>query len=119
IPVGKAQVFYASEISLWSLRRRVREVNPDVIYLNSFFSRLTIGTLLLRKVGLLPFAAVVLAPRGEFSPGALELKRPRKLLYRAVARAIGLCRGVLWQASSPRDEQQIRAVVARGGSASD
>jgi glycosyltransferase involved in cell wall biosynthesis len=113
--VGKAQVFYSSEPSLRSLRRRIREVDPDIIYMNSFFSRLTVKTLLLRKLGLLPPAAIVMAPRGEFSPGALELKGFRKWLYRKVAFGAGLCRDFLWQASSMREEEQIRAMTLRSG----
>lgn len=37
VTVGKAQVFYTCEISLRSLLRKVREIHPDIIYLNSFF----------------------------------------------------------------------------------
>jgi glycosyltransferase involved in cell wall biosynthesis len=113
--VGKAQVFYASKISLRSLRRQIREVEPDIIYMNSFFSRLTVKTLLLRKLGLLPPAAIVLAPRGEFSPGALKLKGLRKRLYLKVTFGAGLYRDLLWQASSLLEEEHIRAMTARGG----
>lgn len=111
VMVGKARVFYTSDLSMKNLLRRIREIGPDIIYLNSFFSRLTVKTLLLRKMGLLPEASVVLAPRGEFSRGALELKRSRKLLYRKAAFATGLCRDILWQASSVREEEQIRAMT--------
>jgi glycosyltransferase involved in cell wall biosynthesis len=116
VTVGKAQVFYTCEISLRSLLRKVREIRPDIIYLNSFFSRFTFRTLLLRKLGLLPPAGIVLAPRGEFSPGALELKRFRKWPYRKLAFAAGLYRDVKWQASSKMEEEHIRSMVVRGGS---
>jgi glycosyltransferase involved in cell wall biosynthesis len=116
VTVGKAQVFYTCEISLRSLLRKVREIHPDIIYLNSFFSRFTFRTLLLRKLGLLPPAGIVLAPRGEFSPGALELKRFRKWPYRKLAFAAGLYRGVTWQASSKLEEAHIRSMVVRDGS---
>jgi glycosyltransferase involved in cell wall biosynthesis len=113
--VGKGQVFYASETSLRSLHRRIREINPDIVYMNSFFSRLTVKTLLLRKLGLLPPVAIVLAPRGEFSPGALELKGFRKWLYRKVAFGTGLYRDLLWQASSTLEEEHIRAMILGSG----
>jgi glycosyltransferase involved in cell wall biosynthesis len=116
VTVGKAQVFYTCEISLRSLLRKVREIHPDIIYLNSFFSRFTFRTLLLRKLGLLPPAGIVLAPRGEFPPGALELKRFRKWPYRKLAFAAGLYRGVTWQASSKLEEAHIRSMVVRDGS---
>ena len=115
VKVGKAQVYYASEISLRSLWNCAREIHPAIIYFNSFFSRLTIGTLSLRKLGLLPFAAAVLAPRGEFSQAALDLKRKRKWFYRKTALGVGLLWDVLWQASSLREEQQIRAVIGSRG----
>src|ERR1700685_2579717 len=60
--VGKARVLYTSDLSFRHLRRRVFEVAPDIIYLNSFFSPLVIKTLCLRKLGLLPKCAFVLAP---------------------------------------------------------
>src|SRR5277367_4509361 len=119
VTVGKAQVFYTSEISLRSLLRRVREIHPDLIYLNSFFSRITVRTLLLRRLGLLPPAGIVLAPRGEFSPGALELKRYRKWPYRKLAFAAGLYRDVTWQASSKLEEEHIRSAAVCAGSVGD
>jgi glycosyltransferase involved in cell wall biosynthesis len=112
---GKAKVFYTADVSIRNIRRRVREADPQIIYLNSFFSRLTMKTLLLRKCGLLPRAAVVLAPRGEFSAGALELKSFRKRLYRKLAHAVGLYRNVVWQASSAREREDIYSSPGSGG----
>ena len=116
VMAGKARIFYTSDLSMKNLLRRIREIGPDIIYLNSFFSRLTIKTLLLRKMGLLPEAAVVMAPRGEFSRGALGLKHSRKFFYSKAALAAGLCRDILWQASSVREEEQIRAMTFGSGS---
>jgi glycosyltransferase involved in cell wall biosynthesis len=115
VPVGKAKVFYASELSTRNILRRIREADPHIIYLNSFFSRLTMKTLLLRKFGLLPRSAVVLAPRGEFSPGALELKSLRKWLYRKLSFALGLYGNLVWQASSALEKTHLCASVTRAG----
>jgi glycosyltransferase involved in cell wall biosynthesis len=109
LPVGKASVLYTSDFSFSKLRRHIVDVAPNVIYLNSFFSRLTRRTLLLRQLGFLPVSAVVLAPRGEFSPGALSLKRLRKWLYQRVTMRTGLYRNLIWQASSDLERQQITA----------
>jgi glycosyltransferase involved in cell wall biosynthesis len=115
VTVGRAQVLYTSDLSFGNLRRRIREVAPEVIYLGSFFSRLTVKTLLLRRLGLLPAPAVVLAPQGEFGPGALGLKRLRKWVYLSVAIRTGLCRGVLWHASSGSEKEQIlRRIFCNG-----
>lgn len=108
-PVGKASVLYTSDLSFSNLRRHILEIAPNVIYLNSFFSPGTRKILTLRRLGLLPASAVVLAPRGEFSPGALRLKRLRKWLYQRVTKRTGLYRDLTWQASSDLEKQQITA----------
>lgn len=109
--VENAQVLYLSpgELTLRRLSEVIRATVHDVLYLNSFFSRpFTIKPLLLRRLGWIPELPLVLAPRGEFSPGALRLKAARKRLFLAAAQAGGLYRGVLWQASSPFEQQDIR-----------
>jgi glycosyltransferase involved in cell wall biosynthesis len=115
ISVGKAHVVYASDLSFRRLRSRTIEVQPDIVYLNSFFSLLTIKTLFLRKCGLLPECAFVLAPRGEFSPGALKIKSLKKSLYRNSAGRVGLYNGVIWQASSELEAEQTSVVLRSAG----
>ena len=112
---GKARVVYTVDFSFRHLRKRIIEIAPDVIYLNSFFSVLTIKTLCMRSLGLLPDCAIVLAPRGEFSPGALELKRWRKWLYRNLALRGGLYHDLVWHASSELERVHIEAVLHRMG----
>lgn len=109
LSVGSARVLYTSDISFANLTRWTLDVDPDLIYLNSFFSPLTRRVLLLRGLGLLGKSAVVLAPRGELSPGALRLKRLRKSLYRNAALRAGLCRNVTWQASSKLEKQHLES----------
>lgn len=111
--VGKAMVYYASPAS-WSfitIHRLTQTLSPDAVYLNSYFSPLAIRFLLLRKAGMVAGIPVVLAPRGEFSPGALALKRLKKKIYLTIARYVNLYRSLIWQASSIMEEQDIRAVV--------
>jgi glycosyltransferase involved in cell wall biosynthesis len=115
LPVGKARVLYTSDLSVANLRHHILDIDPDLIYLNSFFSSMTRRTLLLRRLGLLRGSALVLAPRGEFSPGALSLKPLRKWLYRRVAMRTGLCRDVTWQASSELEKQHIAAAGIANG----
>jgi glycosyltransferase involved in cell wall biosynthesis len=117
LPVGKARVLYTSDLSFANLWRHLLDIDPDLIYLNSFFSPITRRILLLRRLGLLRESAVVLAPRGEFSPGALGLKPLQKSLYRRVAMRTGLCRDVTWQASSELEKHHITGFAnsARNG----
>jgi len=110
--VDGAQVWYlpAPYWSPWRLRRVVMDTSPDLLYFHSFLDpALTIMPLVLRRLGLLPRTIPVLvAPRGEFSPGALSLKRTKKLAYLHAAKWSGLYRNVMWHATSPEEERLIR-----------
>jgi glycosyltransferase involved in cell wall biosynthesis len=102
------EVKYLSNVGTANLRKHVLELAPDIMYLNSYFSVMTVRLLALRRLHLLPRIPVVLAPRGEFSPGALELKSAPKRIYRQLARRSGLHEGLIWQAGSQEEIQDIR-----------
>lgn len=109
--VGKAQVLYLSpqEKSLGHIARVLRDTQHDVLYLNSFFDPdFTLKPLLARRLGLAPKTPCILAPRGEFSDGALEIKAAKKKVFLPAARMAGLYRNLTWQASSVHEEADIR-----------
>lgn len=109
--VGKARVRYLAPqaFTLANIARVVREVKPDAIYLNSFFDPVfTQKVLWARLFRLVSQTPVILAPRGEFSEGALGLKSAKKRVYLLAARLIGLYRNITWQASSDLEVQDIR-----------
>lgn len=115
-PVGKAQVYYASKSmpSLLGLATLIRETPHDVLYLNSFFDpRFTLFPMFLRWIGLLPQNAVVVAPRGEFTDGALRIKRWKKLPFLAFTRVIGLFRTTNWHASTELEAADIYKVFSK------
>ncbi len=110
--VGSAKVRYVARenMSFMSMLELLQTHPYHAIYLNSFFSILSIRVLVLRLLGLIPSVPVILAPRGEFSPGALQFKGSRKKLYIAVAKLANLCRDIIWQASSAHEADDIAAV---------
>lgn len=109
---GQAHVFYTADHSLSNFRRRINEVKPDIIYLNSFFSTFARKVLLLRCLRLIGSSVVVLAPRGELSPGALQLKWPKKKFYIRAAAASGLCRNLLWHATAELERNEIGSLLS-------
>lgn len=113
-PVGRASVRYLPPASqtLPGLARIIRETAHEALYLNSFFSpHFSILPLAARRLGLVPRRPLVLAPRGEFSPGALELKRAKKRAYLALGKAACLFGDVTWQASSAHEAADIGRVT--------
>jgi glycosyltransferase involved in cell wall biosynthesis len=117
--VGNAKVLYTGDHSLRNVRRRINEVNPDVIYVNSFFSSLTRKVLLLHRFGKLGRCAVIVAPRGELSPGALRIKWTKKLTYIRIAARTGLYRDVFWHATADLEKSEIAALLSRYGLAKE
>lgn len=115
--VGGAWVRYLSpgDRGIAAIARLCRETEHDAVYLNSFFSRLTIAYFLARFAGATPHAPVVLAPRGEFAPAALRIRGGRKRLYLIAASRLGLFRRVVWQASSERERGDIEAALTAAG----
>jgi glycosyltransferase involved in cell wall biosynthesis len=97
------------------MRRLAHALRPTLICLNSLFSPVfTLQPLLLRALGLLPRVPVVLAPLGELSPGALAIKPRRKRAYMALARGLGLLRGVTFKASNDEEAEYIRRWFGAG-----
>lgn len=109
--VGKASVFYRDvrrpKFSFY--KKMLSQLSYDVLYLNSFFHReFTVIPLLLKRLGLLPDKPVVLAPRGELTPGALDQKKLKKYLYLYAVRSLGLYHSIHWHAASDQEADHIR-----------
>lgn len=111
--VGKAQVIYLSSdrMNIWSWAKYFRQTEHDLIYLNSFFAPYTCRTLLLRRLGLISQCPVILAPRGEFSPGALGLKALKKRVYIWIALRIGLYRDLTWHVTSNLEKSNLQSAL--------
>lgn len=112
VRVGQADVMYLRPglrgfLSTYALLRSVDR--NTVLYLNSFFSRrFSMLALLMRWLKLCQPLSLVLAPRGEFSTGALNLKPMRKRLYIRISRWLRIYRSVIWHASSAFEVEDIR-----------
>ncbi len=109
---GAARVCYLDS-RIWNARavlHAVAETKPAVIYFQSFFDPvLTILPLVLRKFGAITTELpVIVAPRGEFSPGAVALKRLKKAAYFKASGVLGLYDGVFWHATNAEEENEIR-----------
>lgn len=114
--VGNAQVVYLSKRQrfLWPMLRIMKKQDANIIYLNSVFSFFyAIQILLLRRMGCFKGIKIIIAPRGEFSQGALALKKTKKKIFLFFSKMLGFYKKVLWQASSPHEQEDIRRAVHR------
>lgn len=112
VRVGHAEVMYLPPgllgfLGMYALLRSVDR--STVLYLNSFFCRrFSMLPMLMRWLNLCRVRKLVLAPRGEFSLGALQLKRTRKRVYIRISQWFGLYRDLIWHASSEFEATDIR-----------
>lgn len=104
--VGDAKVMYLpnADFSHNYLKALQSVGRIDILYLNGFLHpKYTIHPLLQRKLGNLKAAAVIVAPRGDFSPGIFRSKLYKKLPFTILARLSGLYAGVHWHATGQNE----------------
>jgi glycosyltransferase involved in cell wall biosynthesis len=115
--VGEAMVYYLnpSSISWKNFKRLMENTSYDLIYLNSFFSlNFSIKPLILRKIGVInKKTPIILAPRGEFSLGAIHLKSFKKKIFLLFSKVFGLYNDIVWQASSEFEKEDIKRVMGK------
>jgi len=117
--VGKAKVYYASpdQLSLFRLNsllsKLCAEISPDVIFLNGIFGKLTIRSLLLRRLGLFPALPVLISPRGQLSFGSLQMKSTKKKAYLQLTTGLGCYRGLNWHAASSLEITDVKRVIGK------
>ncbi len=113
--IGNAKVYYLSKnnVSIGKIKQLIRETEPDAIYLNSFFSQLTVFTLILRRLNLIGKIPVILAPEGELVPGGLKLKPLKKQLYIRTAKLLNLLKNIIWKAASESEKTDVENICGK------
>ena len=109
--VGKAKVFYTSpgNRSFLDILRHLRKTPHDLIYLNSFFGlQFTLFPLLALRLGLVAWRPFIIAPRGEFSKGALGIKAWKKRPFIYLVRFSKLFNDAYWHASTDSESNDVK-----------
>lgn len=104
-------VYYASKpmFGYTGLKKAIStsRLEFEVLYLNSFFglrSSIQMNFWFRREFPNIP---ILLAPRGEFSPGALSIKPIKKNLFITLARSLHLYQKISWHASTESERNDI------------
>lgn len=101
-------VFYNSEPTLSSSQiRKIVNNNFDCIYVNSFFSKNSIKLLFLLTKLKVKKNKIILAPRGEFSPGALNIKKIKKITYIKISKMLKLYKNVSWHFTDYKEKDYV------------
>ena len=112
LPADGVHVKYLSGTKVAYLNLIAKELSNtawDAIYTNSFFSLyFSIFPLLYTRFIKRNNSRFITAPRGEFSPGALGLKKQKKQLFIGISGLIGLHRYIMWHVSTALEEDDVR-----------
>lgn len=102
-------VYYFSKqnFNIRNLIKVISEKQPNVLYINSFWSfKFSILPLLLKKFNKISIP-ILLAPRGMLESGALNIKSFKKKWFLVASKWIGLHKGILFQATSEDEKKAI------------
>ncbi len=93
--------------------KKIKEINPDLLYLNSFWSiHLSILIVRLKNKNKLK-CHVLLAPRGMLGKGARSLKSFKKNLYILIAKFFGWYNTILFHATQAQEKSDIQSVFPK------
>lgn len=109
-------LYYAEdkELTVSKIRQLIRNVQPDSIYLNSFFSlKFSIFPLLALKFFAINSPNIIIAPRGEFSTGALKIKKFKKSFFIFVFKFFNLNNKMYWHATSKEEKSDIEQLFLK------
>lgn len=108
-------IFYINEKrnAFRDMYNLIKNEDYDILYLNSYFDPFfTILPLFLFSI-FRKNKKVIIAPRGEFSPGALGIKWLKKRIYIIIFKAFKMHKKVIWQASFEEDKNHIMEEMGR------
>lgn len=115
IPCEGGHAYYCSPARLnqEGIRTAINSVKPDIVYMNSFFSKTTRIVLALRKLGVVKAERWVVAPRGEFYPGARSIKALKKSVFIPFAKLVRLYNDVVWHVSTDTEGGLVKKTIGK------
>lgn len=91
---------------------RSRKLEPKVIYLNSFYTPIySLVPQLLYRLKWWPSSVLLIAPRGEFDPGAQDIKPIKKKIFNVLYRLMRFHKRAIWHASTNAEATNIKKAL--------
>ncbi|WP_424407572.1 glycosyltransferase family 4 protein [Pasteurella sp. PK-2025] len=111
--VDNVNIYYLQDKAL--LLNVINSIDYDLIYINSFFSvHYSIKPIFWRKIKKARNKPIIIAPRGEFSSAALNIKSKKKKLFITLAKCLSLyTKDIVWQGSSDDEKKDITLFLSQ------
>jgi len=105
-------IVYLSQLNIKSMEKYIKSIDPDIIYVNSFFDITTQIIMFLKLKGKIK-TKIILAPRGELARGALSIKATKKRAYLFFYKLFNLSKGITFHATSEEDFVDIKKIFSK------
>jgi glycosyltransferase involved in cell wall biosynthesis len=113
--IDGAQVYYLSnqEITNSNIRKFLKDIEPDVVYINGIYSLYfsILPLIISRQLG---YQKIIVAGRGMFARSAIQVKGLKKMLFFRFAKFLKFYRYVTFHATNQQEVENIRAVLGMG-----
>lgn len=114
IDVDGVKVFYSSKDKLIINLLSIMRSKYDYLYLNSFFSFYYSIVPIILISFFKTVKNIILAPRGELSPGALTLKSKKKIQFLILCKWLNIYKkNMTWHATSVLESNEIRDTLKK------
>lgn len=101
-------VIYLSSIDKQNLSKAIVDFNPDLLYLNSFFSKTTQLVMFLNKFTFKK--KLIVAPRGELQDNALNIKKTKKSIYLFIYKLFRLYKNTYFHSTDTIETKSIKDI---------
>ncbi|MGE0090529.1 MAG: glycosyltransferase [Bacteroidales bacterium] len=106
-------VFYLPKIGYFiSLYKILKYEKYELIYCSSFWSKTTVIIQMLKYLGIVK-TNVIVAPRGEFEPAALEIKAFKKKLFLFLYKLFLMQSNIVFTCTSEHDKKNIEKSLGK------
>jgi len=104
-------IIYLSEINIKNIESTIKKVQPNIIYLNSFFSIFTRLVLLISIKNKFKIP-VILAPRGELQENALDIKKVKKKVYLSIYKIMKLQKKIYFHVTDKIEYDRVKQMFS-------
>lgn len=107
---GNSKVYYINYMNITTkiIQKIIKEKKINVLYLNSVFDfKLSILPIIMYKLKKINVDKVIVASRGNFTIGALKIKKTKKIIYLKISRFFKLYKNITWHATSEIEKKEI------------
>jgi len=107
---GKVYYFSYGKDKYIEIRKLIKEVQPDIIYSNSFFNfHYIIAALNFHKKN--KHVKIIIAPRGELCKNALKIKAIKKHIFILFLKVFNLLKDTNWHVTSEKELYDLKSTL--------